>query len=277
MSMRFIFIRNEYCNQWSWRSKPNFFSSHRASGRYRDLWKAQHDHQIRLIEVLTGLLQIARNILHDGRLWATGVYNACLSPMALLDSINRFVSLPSFFYVWHHAARNKDISKSQVQFIQLEISKSSPHDSGRSPICRLQILIVYCTRRWCLDYLFVCFFMLAMYMCPFLSVSCTLWVLAWANLPSSPAIEPRVCGMSPPSNELLVAHQELLSTNRQLKARDQPSGTAQAPIVIDTYIHFVTTKDQAPFYGPKLLSYAYDNQVCLFLPIFLALPIYFNL
>lgn len=114
-----------------------------------------------------------------------------------------------------------------------------------------------------------------MYMCTFLSVCCTLWVLTWANLPSSPAIEPRVCGTRPPSKELLVAHEELLSTNRQLKVRDQPSGTVQAPIVIDTYIHFVTTKDQAPSYGANLLSHAYGNQVCLFLPIFLALPIYF--
>lgn len=102
---------------------------------------------------------------------------------------------------------------------------------------------------------------------------CTLWVLTWANLSSSPAIKPRVCGTRPPSKELLAAHWELLSINRQLNARDQPSGTVQAPIVIDTYMHFVTTQDQAPFYSANLLSYAYDNQVCLFLPVFLVLPI----
>lgn len=104
----------------------------------------------------------------------------------------------------------------------------------------------------------------------FFSLCCTLWVLTQANLP---AVEPRVCGTRPPSKELLVTHRELLSTNRQLKARDQPSETVQAPMVIDTYIHFVTTKDQAPFYGANLLSYAYSNQVCLVLLVSLALHI----
>lgn len=115
--------------------------------------------------------------------------------------------------------------------------------------------------------------MLAMYMHIFFPVYCTLWVLTWANLPASTAIEPRVCGTRPPSKELLVAHREFLSTHRQLKARDQPSETVQAQIVIDTYIHLVTTKDQAPFYSANFLSYAYDNQVGLFLPISLVLSI----
>lgn len=108
----------------------------------------------------------------------------------------------------------------------------------------------------------------------FFPLCCTLWVLTWAKLPASAAIEPRVCGTRPPSKVLLVAHQELLSANRQLKARDQPSETVQAPIVIDTYIHFVTTKDQAPFYSANYLSYTYGNQVCLFLLISLALFIF---
>lgn len=119
--------------------------------------------------------------------------------------------------------------------------------------------------------------MLAMYMYSFFPVYCTLWVLTWANLPASTAIEPRVCGTRPPSKELLVAHRELLSTHRQLKARDQPSETVQAQIVIDTYIHFVTTKDQAPFYSANFLSYAYDNQVCLFLPSYLLGPFHLSL
>lgn len=113
-------------------------------------------------------------------------------------------------------------------------------------------------------------------MSTFFLVCCTLWVLTWASLPPSMAIEPRVCGTRSPSKELLVAHRELLSANRQLKARDQPDGTVQAPIVIDTYIHFVTTKDQAPFYGANFLSYAYGNQVCLFLPISFVLSIFFQ-
>lgn len=105
-------------------------------------------------------------------------------------------------------------------------------------------------------------------------VYCTLWVLTWANLPDSTAIEPRVCGTKPPSKELLAVHQEFLCTHRQLKARDQPNVTVQAQIVIDTYIHFVTTKDQAPFYSANFLSYAYDNQVCLSLSITLILSIF---
>lgn len=108
----------------------------------------------------------------------------------------------------------------------------------------------------------------------FFPVYCTLWLLTWANLPASMDIEPRVCGTKPPSKELLAVHQELLCTHRQLKARYQPNETVQAQLVIDTYIHFVTNKDQAPFYSANFLSYAYDNQVCLFLPISLVLSIF---
>lgn len=115
--------------------------------------------------------------------------------------------------------------------------------------------------------------MLAMHMHIFFPLFCTLWVLTRANLPTSTAIEPRICGTKPPSKELLAVHQELLCTHRQLKARDQANITVQAQLVIDTYINFVTTKDQAPFYSTNFLSYAYDNQVCLFLPISLVLPI----
>lgn len=175
--------------------------------------------------------------------------------------MNRFVNLGSFLYVWHLSTRNKDSRISLIHLQHLYPIHTS-HRTGPFLFFKSWWYILHAGDAWT-----TCLFMLAMYMYTFFPVYCTLWVLTWANLPASTAFEPRVCGTKSPSKELLVAHRELLSDHRQLKARDQPSETMQAQIVIDTYIHFVTTKDQAPFYSANFLSYAYDNQVCLFLLI----------
>lgn len=69
----------------------------------------------------------------------------------------------------------------------------------------------------------------------------------------------RVCGTGSPSEGLRSAHHKLHARHR-LHTRQ----TASSPIVVDTYIHFVTTEDQAPYYTGNVVSTLIGNQVWLF-------------
>lgn len=74
------------------------------------------------------------------------------------------------------------------------------------------------------------------------------------------SITSRVCGTGPPSERLRSAHHKLHAQHR-LHSRQ----TASFPIVVDTYLHFVTTDDQAPYYTVNTVSTLMENQVCPFL------------
>lgn len=76
-------------------------------------------YRIFFTEVVTELLQTARNILYYGRLLATGICNTYLS-LITWDSMNRFVNLVSFLYVWHLSTGNKDSGISQIYLIHLQ-------------------------------------------------------------------------------------------------------------------------------------------------------------
>lgn len=86
----------------------------------------------------------------------------------------------------------------------------------------------------------------------------------------SEPVPPRVCGTGPPSGGLRSAHRKLHARHRLHSRQTQTSSL----IAVDTYVHFVTTDDQAPFYNANVISTLIGNQVisslnfpCLFLPI----------
>ncbi|MCJ1261830.1 hypothetical protein MMC22_001698 [Lobaria immixta] len=68
----------------------------------------------------------------------------------------------------------------------------------------------------------------------------------------------RVCGTGSPSEGLRSAHHKLHARHR-LHTRQ----TASSPIVVDTYIHFVTTEDQAPYYTGNVVSTLIGNQAAV--------------
>lgn len=94
----------------------------------------------------------------------------------------------------------------------------------------------------------------------FLFLCCALGLPTCAYpMRKSTSFEPitRVCGTGPPSKGLRSAHRKF-----HARQRLHPRQTASSPIVVDTYAHFVTTDDQAPYYPYKVVSNMIGIQVC---------------
>ena len=78
----------------------------------------------------------------------------------------------------------------------------------------------------------------------------------------------QICGTRGPSNELRQAHADFLEQTRQSKEKRQ----ASSPIVVQTYIHFVSTTDQMRYYPSSVRTTMVTSQVVLFLVVSLSLP-----
>lgn len=67
----------------------------------------------------------------------------------------------------------------------------------------------------------------------------------------------QICGTRGPSDELRQAHADYLEQSRQGKKERQ----ANAPIVVQTYIHFVSTTDQVKHYPSSVRTTMINSQV----------------
>jgi hypothetical protein len=69
----------------------------------------------------------------------------------------------------------------------------------------------------------------------------------------------KMCRTDNPSSEFRKAHENLQTQGSQLKAR---KANSSGQLLVDTYIHFVTTQDQALIYGvPGVLDRLISSQV----------------
>lgn len=66
-----------------------------------------------------------------------------------------------------------------------------------------------------------------------------------------------MCGTPPPSAELRAAHSYL----RGSPTARLTGNTAIKPLVVEVYMHFVSTADQAPLYNSRTRSTLISNQV----------------
>ena len=82
----------------------------------------------------------------------------------------------------------------------------------------------------------------------------------------------RRCGTLDPSNELRQAHAGFLQQSRHSKEKRQ----ASSPIVVQTYVHFVSTIDQENYYPPSVRTAMITAQVHLSPLLPPSLPLLFN-
>jgi hypothetical protein len=73
-----------------------------------------------------------------------------------------------------------------------------------------------------------------------------------------PNITIDMCGTSPPSEELRAAHSYFRGSPI---ARLTGGSTATKPLVVEIYMHFVSTADQAPLFNSRTRSTLISNQV----------------
>ena len=102
-------------------------------------------------------------------------------------------------------------------------------------------------------------FLLPMNLRSSLFLFCAFGLLTYTYPTRPEPITTRVCSTGPPSNGLRSAHHKLHAQQRL-----HPRQAASSPIVIDTYIHFVATADQVPYYNGSVVSTLIGNQVCNF-------------
>ena len=83
------------------------------------------------------------------------------------------------------------------------------------------------------------------------------------------------CGTGPPSSHLREAHATLHHESRESRLQPRKAGPANE-IIVDTYIHFVTTFDQASHFTPEDIAAFVASQVnnpsLLYLPFPLLIP-----
>lgn len=66
------------------------------------------------------------------------------------------------------------------------------------------------------------------------------------------------CGTTGPSDELRQAHADFREQSRQKKEEERQ---ASSPIVVPTYVHFVSTVDQSHYYPPLVRNSMITSQV----------------
>ena len=71
----------------------------------------------------------------------------------------------------------------------------------------------------------------------------------------------RICGTGPPGVALRDTHAQLHRESRNITLQPRKADGANE-IVVDTYMHVVTTFDQAPSYTPEGIANLVSNQVC---------------
>ncbi|KAM0801153.1 hypothetical protein BDR22DRAFT_211251 [Usnea florida] len=83
----------------------------------------------------------------------------------------------------------------------------------------------------------------------------------------------RICGTGEPSNELVQAHASFLEQSRNSKNKRQ----ASPPLVVQTYVHFVSTTDQMNYYPPSVRTAMVTNQVSILTTLYRPAGISFRL
>ncbi|CAD6572076.1 MAG: hypothetical protein ASARMPRED_005043 [Alectoria sarmentosa] len=83
----------------------------------------------------------------------------------------------------------------------------------------------------------------------------------------------RKCGTPDPSNELRQAHADFLQQSRHSKKKRQ----ASSPIVVQTYVHFVSTIDQENYYPPSVRTAMITAQVAVLTSLYRPANISFKL
>ena len=71
----------------------------------------------------------------------------------------------------------------------------------------------------------------------------------------------RICGTGPPGVALRDTHAQLHRESREANLQPRKADLANE-IVVDTYMHLVTTVDQASGYTPEKIANLVSNQVC---------------